>query len=905
MPDPILAQDTSFTLDTVGRYICNTLDEAVASSSQSIADERRDFDVIVVGGGTFGSIIAQHLFAADATHSRRILVLENGPFVLPEHVQNLPFLATAAPTPPMRAPWKSRSDLGYPGLLFAIGGRSLAWGGWSPELLDAETQAWPASVLNDLRGKGHYFHQASEQIGVTHTNDFIYGPLHAAMRRQLHDGLAALGAVPGSLPLSTLPEHPATRYNGTTTVAELRELLGLPASDATPEAELRNLLKLEAPLAVQAQNGPGLFPFNKFSAMPLLIRAVREASEEADGAGLVPDARKRLLIVPKVHVQELITETQSDGWVRVKGVRVTGPNGVAKEIMLAPPRDGRQGAVILALGTIETTRIALQTFKHSLAGRAASRMGKNLMAHLRSNLDMRVHRQSLHGLPPAQFAALQSSALFVKGKATIRGVDRYFHLQVTASGLGKLGTGSEAELFKKIPDLDNVLKMTNATDTHVVITLRGIGEMLPQNPDSFIDLSPYDSDFDRPAAWVQLGDAKGAPPGVSAQTQADAELWEAMDSFTDQVALIFAKGEAFEILAGGRTIPVAAGADAAQVKAALPHAARRDKLGTTHHDAGTLWMGDNPAASVTNEFGRIHDTTNCYAVGPALFPSVGSPNPMLTGTALARRTADLLTEHVLEKPTVPATEAGFIDLFDGKAGTFGKWRRVGAPGTGFALLHGQIVTYGGGPISLLYFATEAFNDFQLKLEFRIFAANAHNSGVFLRFRDPLTVLPPVLQARASAAGDDVAANPALGPVHSGFEVQIDDNARGDSRRDFYGIRPEPDGLWKNRTGAIYKVPAGDFIWQLGRNDDRFQEYQPGPALQLGRWFEYDITVQGDTYTVFLTDLESGQRLRTTRFQNMDPERGRGSIGGAPAGYVGLQSYPESPVAFRRIRLKKL
>ena len=33
---------------------------------------------------------------------------------------------------------------------------------------------------------------------------------------------------------------------------------------------------------------------------------------------------------------------------------------------------------------------------------------------------------------------------------------------------------------------------------------------------------------------------------------------------------------------------------------------------------------------------------------------------------------------------------------------------------------------------------------------------------------------------------------------------MDDNALGDSGKDFYGIKPEPNGLYKNRTGAIYK-----------------------------------------------------------------------------------------------------
>lgn len=50
--------------------------------------------------------------------------------------------------------------------------------------------------------------------------------------------------------------------------------------------------------------------------------------------------------------------------------------------------------------------------------------------------------------------------------------------------------------------------------------------------------------------------------------------------------------------------------------------------------------GRGPA--VTDVFGRFHETPNAYVAGPALFPQAGSPNPMLTGVALARRTAEFL-----------------------------------------------------------------------------------------------------------------------------------------------------------------------------------------------------------------------------------------------------------------------
>ncbi len=73
---PLLTSElTSFTLDNQGRFLCNTLQEALDSASQTVGGRRRDFDVIVIGGGTFGSVVAEHLFINDATRSRRILVL--------------------------------------------------------------------------------------------------------------------------------------------------------------------------------------------------------------------------------------------------------------------------------------------------------------------------------------------------------------------------------------------------------------------------------------------------------------------------------------------------------------------------------------------------------------------------------------------------------------------------------------------------------------------------------------------------------------------------------------------------------------------------------------------------------------------------------------------------------------
>jgi len=204
--------------------------------------------------------------------------------------------------------------------------------------------------------------------------------------------------------------------------------------------------------------------------------------------------------------------------------------------------------------------------------------------------------------------SLQVSALLVKGKAAN---GRTFHFQITASGLNQLGVDSEAELFKKIPTLENIEDMLRATDDTVVLTIRGIGEMTPRNPDSFVDLSTAETDFDRPKAVISLGNSKASTlqfPG-SAQTNADRTTWDEMDAVSDKIALIFAGSEPFEILASANNvILVPPGTHAARLAALAAFKNRRDDLGTTHHDAGTMRMGDNIADAVTNDFGRIHDT---------------------------------------------------------------------------------------------------------------------------------------------------------------------------------------------------------------------------------------------------------------------------------------------------------
>ena len=148
------SQRTDFSLDVMGRYVCNGLDEAIRSTDRTLDPDAKQFDYIVIGGGSFGSVFASHIFNLDQTRAHRILVLEAGPFLFPEHVQNLPPSLDTGEV--WGVPWNSDSpkpwNREFPGLAFCLGGRSLFWGGWSPYFIDSEivSPPWPATVRRDL-----------------------------------------------------------------------------------------------------------------------------------------------------------------------------------------------------------------------------------------------------------------------------------------------------------------------------------------------------------------------------------------------------------------------------------------------------------------------------------------------------------------------------------------------------------------------------------------------------------------------------------------------------------------------------------------------------------------------------------------------------------------------------------
>lgn len=726
-------QQTAFSYDVLGRYLCNNWQEIIAAQGPG----GYPFDAIVIGGGMYGAYCAEKLYRSGASSALRILVLDAGAFLLPSHIQNLPqqlggkvggpnYLrtrddASGAQNVVWGMPWISNEP--FPGLAYCIGGRSLFWGGWSPALTDADLANWPNELTTYLKSATGYAYTANE-IGTATTTDFITTTaLFTALR----------GAIQAAIPL-----------DGITEVAE-------------------------APLAVQgAAPRSGLFAFDKFSSAPFIMDALRQDVGANTQYG---DLSRRIFLVPRVQVHRLNVTgnavTSID--LSVDGVRQTLPVAAG-------------AAVILANGTIEATRLALESLSVGSLQFGSPRVG-NLMAHLRSNITVRIKRTAF-GLPAP--ADLETVALIIRGTA----LGRRFHHQITAAALA--GPNPEKNMWSLTPDTDLIATMlANQDPNWVVITFRGIGEMEDQravgnvNPAmSWIDLSPETDQWGMRRAYVNL-----------VATQNDRNLWAAMDKAAFDLALAVAQSPAnIEYW----------NAPANQWQAARPQpdAAGRgfwqDLLGTTHHEAGTLFMGA-PGASITDTNGKFQGKANAYVAGPAAFPTLGSANPSLTALSMARRTASAVVSA-----STPGPGAGFTALSMAPA----DWQMVKQPNSPATMIHYGSVMETLGWYGLYWYIKEQFTNFVLSLDWRI-SRREENSGVYIR-------IPPPNVPNALQEADN-----------KGHEVQIDQ--RG------YDSVTNTEGHALKLTGAIYDLQA-PFA---------------STAVPIGAWNNYTIEASGARIRVTL------------------------------------------------------
>ncbi|MGH9978096.1 MAG: 3-keto-disaccharide hydrolase [Nitrososphaeraceae archaeon] len=179
----------------------------------------------------------------------------------------------------------------------------------------------------------------------------------------------------------------------------------------------------------------------------------------------------------------------------------------------------------------------------------------------------------------------------------------------------------------------------------------------------------------------------------------------------------------------------------------------------------------------------------------------------------------------------------FLNLFNGE--TFDGWKMAGKGS--FIILQRESALQTEEGMGLLWYYKKKFKDFTLELEWKA-SCKEDNSGVFIRFPNPR--------------------NDPYVAIKNGYEIQIDDLAR-------------PDSKLIHGTGAVYEFAAPSMI----------------NSKSIGEWNGFKIIAEKQKYTIMTNSV--------TVISNFTGNR-------SLEGYIGLQNHDDrSKVSFRNIRAREM
>lgn len=415
------------------------------------AREQEQFDHIVVGSGICGYAFAAR--ALERNPSARILIVERGPFFLPDHFQNLPLpynltlgglsetfpwtlSSRTASQPPGSISWQH-------GMVPFFGGRSIMWSAWCPRPTADEMRDWPDAVIATAE---QYFASAEALLNVVPAD-------------QIDAGLT-----PGLMAAATeiRPVY-GTMQKG------LQELLA--AGLSRIESATR---WMPAPLAAGAGDAAGL-DFAKFSTPPLMLELIASQRARATTGAGAP-----LQVVTGCTVNRVLAQ---DG----RATALDTSRGVLNI---------GDANLILAMGTLPPTTLVLNSFPQVPAA------GGRFTAHFITSVVARVPRADF---PFAQqLASFEAAAIYLAGEST---QGRQYHVQLSVlADEDPVRNAAKAERYA--PDVvatASAAQLASSPD-HLVFVCAVLGELDEANADNHLRLNGESE----PTTNVQLQALAGA-----------------------------------------------------------------------------------------------------------------------------------------------------------------------------------------------------------------------------------------------------------------------------------------------------------------------------------------------------------------------------------------------------------
>jgi choline dehydrogenase-like flavoprotein len=329
------------------------------------ARENQQFDYIVIGSGVCGYAFAERVLSNNP-HAR-ILIIERGPFFLPEHFQNLPLpyqntlgglaetfpwtlSAATAQQPPGTISWQH-------GMVPFVGGRSIMWSSWCPRPTRNEMKGWPQAIVDAAQQN---FLNAEKILNVI-SADKIDADLNS-------DSLQNL--------LQTRPVY-------STLQIKMQEMLTTNSHFIPTYTR-----SLAAPLAVGSAVQSGL-DFSKFSVPPALLSLI---DRQAALARQCPAAGAPLKVVTECVVNRILHQ---------------GGKATALDTSRGVVNVG-DAEIILSMGTLPPATLIKNSFPEITS------VGNRFTAHFISSIVARIKRSDYEFAD--QLNDLELAAIYMAGE---------------------------------------------------------------------------------------------------------------------------------------------------------------------------------------------------------------------------------------------------------------------------------------------------------------------------------------------------------------------------------------------------------------------------------------------------------------------------------------------------------